>query len=190
MNVLLISRPGITLLRSLRESETAWDAIRFYDPKQLDVGVLIPVSTLSGAISLTSDLRFFLRKFTADHLFQRKDGVCYSAALTKSRYLTREISISETWPYRLMYWIDTAGLFLRVRKDQFSSAGFFTELYPLSGEAEEDLQTVSLNPQNPVQDDIHIPAGYLLEVWCTRQEYDIAGERTSGSGKDHPRVLQ
>ena len=106
MNLLLISRPGIPLFRSLRESETAWDAIRFYGPIGLSIGVYIQVSTLAGALSLASDLKYFLRKYTADHLFQIKPGIFYTAALTRSRYLNRTYEVSEDWPFRLIYWIE------------------------------------------------------------------------------------
>ncbi|HWQ64153.1 MAG TPA: hypothetical protein VN429_07020 [Methanospirillum sp.] len=162
MNLLLISRPGIPLLRSLRESETAWDAIRFYGPVSLSIGVYIPVSTLAGAISLASDLKYFLKKYTTDHLFQIKPGVYYTAALTRSRYLTRSDDMSEDWPFKLVYWVENLGRVIRVKKEDWNSE----EILYLTSETGE-------NRANPICDNAELPGGYLLEVWCTKPEFEI-----------------
>nr|WP_319537968.1 hypothetical protein [uncultured Methanospirillum sp.] len=160
MNLLLISKPGIPLLRSLRESETAWDAIRFYGPVGLSIGVYIPVSTLAGALSLASDLRYFLKKYTSDHLFQIKPGVYYTAALTRSRYLSRDDDVSEDWPFKLIYWVENLGKVIRVRKEEWNIEEM---LYQTSEPGEEDTK----------QDDVDITCGYLLEIWCTKPEFEI-----------------
>ena len=160
MNLLLISKPGIPLLRSLRESETAWDAIRFYGPVGLSIGVYIPVSTLAGALSLASDLRYFLKKYTSDHLFQIKPGVYYTAALTRSRYLSRDDDVSEDWPFKLVYWVENLGKVIRVRKEEWNIEEM---LYQTSEPGEEDTK----------QDDADITCGYLLEIWCTKPEFEI-----------------
>ncbi len=160
MNLLLISRPGIPLLRSLRESDTAWDAIRFYGPVGLSIGVYIPISTLAGALSLASDLKYFLRKYTSDHLFQIKPGVYYTAALTRSRYLTRDNDVSDDWPFRLVYWIENLGKVIRVRKEDWSGEEIF---YQASEHGEEDTQNDDAGPM----------CGYLLEVWCTKPEFEM-----------------
>lgn len=160
MNLLLISKPGIPLLRSLRESETAWDAIRFYGPVGLSIGVYIPVSTLAGALSLASDLRFFLKKYTSDHLFQIKPGVYYTAALTRSRYLNRSDEVSEDWPFKLVYWVENLGKVIRVRKEEWNIEEM---LYQTSGSGEEDTHTF----------DSEITCGYLFEIWCTKPEFEM-----------------
>lgn len=174
MNVLLISRPGIPLLRSLRDSETAWDAIRFYEPFSLSIGVYIPVSTLAGALSLTSDLRFFLRKYTTDHLFQICPGIFSTAALARSRYLTRDIEISEDWPYRLIYWVENMGRVVRFRKGDFNSEELFSSsgnLQIITEEEDEQSHTEKEGSNPEIIDSI--PTGYIFEVWCTKPEYEM-----------------
>lgn len=165
MNLLLISKPGIPLLRSLHDSETAWDAIKFYGPIGLSIGVYIPVSTLAGAISLASDLKYFLRKYTADHLFQIRPGVYCTAALTRIRYLTRDSGVSEEWPYRMMYWIENLGPIIRVRKEEWNNEDLF--LYPGEEEQTDDSGSSVSRPTD------EMPGGYLFEVWCTKPEYEI-----------------
>ena len=174
MNVLLISRPGIPLLRSLRDSETAWDAIRFYEPVSLSIGVYIPVSTLAGAISLTSDLRFFLKKYTTDHLFQIRPGIFSTAALTRSRYLTRDLEFSENWPYRLIYWIENMGRVVRFRKDDYNSEELFNSPRHISviNDDRDEEYHAEKESSNPVIID-GIPTGYIFEVWCTKPEYEL-----------------
>lgn len=174
MNVLLISRPGISLLRSLHESETAWDAIKFYDPFSLSIGVYIPVSTMAGAISLTSDLRFFLRKFTTDHIFQIRPGIYSTSALTRSRYLTRDLDFSENWPYRLVYWIENKGKVIRFRRNEFNSEELFSNsgnFHPNKNEDEEKLNFGLKEADPEISDDI--PTGYIFEVWCTKPEFEM-----------------
>jgi hypothetical protein len=176
MNVLLISRPGLSLLRTLRESETAWDAIRFYGPIGLTIGVYIPVSTLAGAISLTSDLRFFIRKYTVDHLFQLRPGVYYTAALSRSRYLTRDLGVSEEWPYRLVYWIENGGKIRKQRAKEWNSEEVIYSSLPLEPESDEENEGISIEDRIRGRIDMtydKIPGGYLFEVWCTKPEHEM-----------------
>ena len=165
MNVLLVSKPGISLIRSLRESETAWDAIRFYGPVGISIGVYIPVSTLAGAISLASDLKYFLRKYTTDHLFLYHPGVYFTAALARSRYLTRDNGVTPDWPYRLIYWIENQGTVRRWKKDDWNCDDLFA--MPRSADQDSDSK-----PRDPDIEETTI-GGYLFEVWCTRPEYEI-----------------
>lgn len=174
MNVLLISRPGVSLLRSLHDSETAWDAIRFYEPFSLSIGVYIPVSTLAGAISLTSDLRFFLRKYTTDHLFQIYPGIFSTPALTRSRYVTRDISFSKDWPYQLVYWIENEGRIVRFRKSEFNSEEVFNSFnnFPINSKEDEEQSHAHSEGSKPEIVD-GVPTGYIFEVWCTKPEFEM-----------------
>lgn len=174
MDVLLVSRPGVSLLRSLRESETAWDAIRFYGPQSISIGVYIPITTMAGAISLTSDLKFFIRKYTADHLFRLNLQIYCTPGLTKSRYLTRDRALSDDWPYRLEYWIEQSGKIFKYRKRSISTE----EKEP---DAQEFTRTGSIHQFNEQEGNNadneknypSISGGYVLEVWCTKPEFDL-----------------
>jgi hypothetical protein len=169
----------------LRESETAWDAIKFYGPIGITIGVYIPVSTLAGAISLASDLRYFLRKFTTDHLFQVGPGVYCTSALTRSRYLTRECEFSNEWPYRLVYWIENMGPVIKCRKEEWNREEVFNPVHSgQTRELREDDGAENSIESDPVTLAIHregfadepgneFKGGYLLEVWCTKIEYEM-----------------
>jgi hypothetical protein len=175
MDVLLISRPGIPLLRSLRESETAWDAIRFYDPVSLSIGVYIPVSTVAGAISLTSDLRFFLRKYTSDYLFRLSPSVYCTSALIKSRYLTRDQDLTNEWPFRLVYWIESMGSVIRFKKEDFKSAEvFFERRDSMDSSGDTTVSSPGTDQiKNSQISEYEVPSGYILEVWCTKPEFEL-----------------
>ncbi|HWQ67602.1 MAG TPA: hypothetical protein VN372_12140 [Methanospirillum sp.] len=159
MNILLISRPEISLYRELRQSETAWDAIRFYDPIIVPMGVFIPVSTFAGAITLASDLRYFLRKYTVDHLFQLRQSIYCTAGLSRSRYLNRDCGVTKDWQYRMMYWFDGRGILSRYRSEDWNSEEIICDM-PIEEEKRDrlDLQ----EPQG----------GHLIQVWCTKPEYE------------------
>jgi hypothetical protein len=176
MNILLISRPGISLMRTLRESETAWDAIRFYGPIGTNIGVFIPVPSLAGAISLASDLRFFIRKYTTEHLFQMGPGFFCTSALTKNLYLTRDHDFSDKWTYRLIYWIENGGKVNRYRKENWNSEevlyNSFIEL-PVFNDTNQDEASKSVLQMNSPDLYDKIPGGYLLEVWSTKPEYEL-----------------
>lgn len=141
MNVLLIQKPGILLFKELRLSETAWHAIRFYDPIELQIGCYIRISTIANALSLISDLKYFIRRYTGDHLLEISQGVYCTSALGRRMYLDRNHEFSESWPYRFRYQIDQDNTIIR-RK---------TEEGKLDSEFEKGR--------------------YLLEVWCTDIEY-------------------
>lgn len=176
MNLLFISKPGLNLLKIFKKSETAKYAIRFYDPIELSIGILLQISTIGGAISLTSDLRYFLKRYTMDHLFQMQPGIFFTEALAKRRYLTRNNKISDTWAFRLIYWIGYGGEIFKCKFEEWNSKDF---LYGLSMREEESLNPPHEFPDFPSSayqhnsEEIEIQGGYLLEVWCTRSEYEL-----------------
>ena len=74
MNILLIQRDGVDLHHTLFASETSRMALRFYHPKKKPCGVCITVSTLGSALSLVSELRWYLRRYVKETLFEVKAG--------------------------------------------------------------------------------------------------------------------
>ena len=100
MNLLVFSRPGIRLYQELRRSETAWKALRFYDPKETPVGIIVKVSSLSAALSLASDLKYFIRKFGSDYLFEITPGMYCTPSVARSRFLEREPH-PDPWPWKI-----------------------------------------------------------------------------------------
>ncbi|HET6580969.1 MAG TPA: DUF5804 family protein, partial [Methanoregula sp.] len=75
MNILLIQREGIDLHHTLFASETSRLALRFYLPKKKSCGVYITVSTLGSALSLVSELRWYIRRYVREVLFEVSPNV-------------------------------------------------------------------------------------------------------------------
>jgi hypothetical protein len=144
MNLLIFSRPGIKLYRELRHSETAWNALRFYDPIENAVGVMIPVSSLSAALSLASDLKYFIRKYGSEYLFETNSRVYCTPSVARSRYLEREPSVTP-WPWKIWYI---------VRQDSnLEKYRTYSEVGDYDGE--------------------DISGGYIFEVHCSKEEYAL-----------------
>ncbi len=103
MIVLFLPKEGVALYRELLASETSRDALRFYRPKETPCGVEITVATLSGALALASDLRWYVRRYMRGVLFEIAPGVYSSHRLAWEVYFGREISLSDSWDFRLIY---------------------------------------------------------------------------------------
>ncbi|MDR2854848.1 MAG: hypothetical protein LBV40_01640 [Methanomicrobiales archaeon] len=104
MDLLLLAKPGVHLYSLLHNSDTAWHAIRFYDHVNLGYGVLISVSGSVAALTLASDVRYYIRRYVSYHLFRTEHTVQMYAtpALVTSRYLHRADSFHDGWNYRLI----------------------------------------------------------------------------------------
>lgn len=105
MNVLFLPREGVSLYRELLASETSRDALRFYRPRETHCGVEITVATLSSALALTADLRWYVKRYMRGVLFEVAPGIYSSHRLAWEVYYGREISLSGPWEFRLMYQV-------------------------------------------------------------------------------------
>jgi hypothetical protein len=103
MIVLFLPREGVALYRELLASETSRDALRFYRPKETPCGVEITVATLSGALALAADLRWYVKRYMRGVLFEIAPGIYSSHRLAREVYFGREISLSGSWDFRLIY---------------------------------------------------------------------------------------
>jgi len=87
MLVIFIPKPGIDLYRTFLESETSRMILRFYPPQRRAGGVVeVAVATLGSGLSLASELRWYIRRYTSDLLFQTGDGVLLSQKLAREIY--------------------------------------------------------------------------------------------------------
>ena len=107
MDLLLLAKPGVHLYSLLHNSETAWQAIRFYDHVNLGYGVLISVSGCVAALALASDIRYYIRRYVRYHLFRTEQNkqIYATPALIDSRYLRHADSFHEGWSHRLILTI-------------------------------------------------------------------------------------
>ena len=103
MIVLFLPKEGVALYRELLASETSREALRFYRPKETPCGVEITVATLGGGLALASDLRWYVKRYMRGVLFEITPGVYSSHRLAWEVYYGREISLSGTWDFRLIY---------------------------------------------------------------------------------------
>jgi hypothetical protein len=145
MNLLIAARHGIRLYHELRKSETAWQALRFYEPIEIPVGVFIRVGSISAALSLVSDLRYFIRKYSSTYFFEISPGICCTHAVAKRRYINRENNISDPWPWKLWFW--------------------------LGGDGEIKRFYCPPSDDNSIDGEKGYPGGYILEVWCLKEEF-------------------
>jgi len=107
MDLLLLAKPGVHLYSLLHNSDTAWQAIRFYDHVNLGYGVLFSVSGSVSALALASDMRYYIRRYVAYHLFRTEHGrqIYATPALVTSRYLDHTHPFNEVWDHRLILTI-------------------------------------------------------------------------------------
>ncbi|QYZ77983.1 hypothetical protein E2N92_00340 [Methanofollis formosanus] len=74
MHLLLIPREGTDLFHTLFASETSREVLRFYRPQKSGCGVVIGVISLGAALSLASELRWYLRRYVALALLEVEAG--------------------------------------------------------------------------------------------------------------------
>ncbi|QSZ68262.1 hypothetical protein RJ40_12540 [Methanofollis aquaemaris] len=74
MHLLLIPREGTDLFHTLFASETSREVLRFYRPQKSGCGVVIGVISLGAALSLASELRWYLRRYVALTLLEFEVG--------------------------------------------------------------------------------------------------------------------
>jgi Family of unknown function (DUF5804) len=153
MNTLLMQRDGVDLHHTLFASETSRMALRFYHPKKVSCGVVISVSTLGSALSMVSELRWYIRRYVREVLFELKEGVYCTHALAQDVYYERAVVLDDVWKFRRLYGF---------KNGQLISAVVMTP-----GSATEEYR----------QDVIGVDT--TIEVWCREDEVeDIALEDT------------
>ena len=146
MNVLLITKPGILLYNILRESKTGWYAIRFYEPIEESYGVFIRIPSLGNAISLTFDLKYYIKRYVSEVLYQIKCNIFCTSSLARMRYHDRTLIFSSPWTYRIKYTIYKNGT---IKKELLISSD--------SGVAKNSFLT----------------GDRQIEVWCSKYEWEI-----------------
>jgi len=142
MKILLLPKEGVRLYRELLASETSRDALRFYRPAETPCGIEITAATMGSALALIADIRWYVRRYMRGVLFEVSPGVYCSHRLAYELFFEREISLPESWDFRLVYRMKDGRV---VREEQVLPGAD----HPLSGSTEY--------PE--------------IEVWCTEDEY-------------------
>lgn len=146
MNILLIQREGTDLHHTLFSSETSRHVLRFYHPKKMPCGVYISCATLSSALSLVAELRWYIRRYVREPLFEFGRGIYFTHQLAQDVYYERTAVLGPGWAYRKLYAFRNGKLISSVPM----SAGSTLEEYHQE----------------------YIGADRTLEIWCTEDDVD------------------
>ena len=150
MNVLLLQREGTDLHNTLYESETSRMALRFYRPRKLPCGVYISTASLGSALSLVSELRWYIRRYVREPLFEIERGVFCTHQLAQDVYYERTAVLGPDWKWRRLYGFREGKL----------------------------LSQLVMSPGSTVDEYHQEYAGVdrAIEIWCTEDEVEDIGE--------------
>ncbi|MDI6718944.1 MAG: DUF5804 family protein [Methanomicrobiales archaeon] len=104
MRILLIQNETVDLYAELVASETSRTILRFYRPGRVHCGVVVTTASLGSALSLISELRWYIRRYVREVLFEIAPGVYCTQALAEGVY-HRDVKLETPWPRRLLYEI-------------------------------------------------------------------------------------
>lgn len=150
MNILLIQRDEIDLHHILYSSETSRLALRFYHPKKVSCGIFVSVATLGSALSLVSELRWYIRRYVRETIFEIEPGIFCTHDLAQETYYERSAVLAKPWAFRRIYG--------------FFAAKPIRRLVMAAGSAAQDYAENLAG------------AGRMIEVWCTEDEVEDIGD--------------
>ena len=104
MKVLLIQKEGTDLHSTLLASETSRAVLRFYHPQKTDWGVCIEASTLGSALSVVSELKWYIQRYVSQPLCLLSNGTICTPAYAEIIY-EREGSVHDNWDWEILYGI-------------------------------------------------------------------------------------
>ncbi|MDO5845887.1 MAG: DUF5804 family protein [Methanocorpusculum sp.] len=100
MHIICAAKADVNLHRTLAESETSRHILRFYRPLDLGWGVRIEVSTVSSALSLMSELRWYINRYMSAVLIEDAEhGVYLTRELAAQAYEDRSVQLMPEWPF-------------------------------------------------------------------------------------------
>lgn len=146
MNILLIQKDGVDLHHTLFESETSRQALRFYRPKKRPCGVSISCATLSSALPLVAELRWYIRRYVREPLFELEPGIYFTHQLAQDVYYERTAVLGPGWQYRKLY----------------------------SFKGGKIISSVPMTPGSTIEEyhQDYIGADKSIEIWCQQDEVE------------------
>ena len=151
MKILLIEREGTDLYSTLYDSDTSRAMLRFYHPVRHPAGVEIQTASLGSALSLVSELRWYIQRYV-DEVLLTEDGSVYLTRDLADCVYERGVALSRPWPHRFRYRIHGG----KVYRSSWDLDAFGEVPSPAPGGGE--------SPVPDTQDRI-------LEVWGISSEY-------------------
>jgi hypothetical protein len=146
MNILLIQRDGIDLHHTLFASETSRMALRFYHPRKKPCGVFISCATLGSALSLVAELRWYIRRYVREPLFEYGPGIYFTHQLAQDVYYERTVVLGPDWHYRKLYG--------------FRDGKIISSVPMAAGSAPDEYHQE------------YIGADHSVEIWCTEDDVE------------------
>jgi len=150
MKILLIEREGTDLYSTLYDSDTSRAMLRFYHPVRHPVGVEIMTASLGSALSLVSELRWYIQRYV-DEVLLTEDGSVYLTWDLADCVYERGVTLSQPWPYRFRYRIHGG----KIYRSSWDLDAFGSIPPPGPGAGEASPET----------------GDPILEVWGTSGEY-------------------
>jgi len=102
MYLLFVPKGGVDLYHTLVESETSRQTLRFYHPQRVPCGVLLQASSLGSAVSLASELKWYVARYMQDVLFEVNGDIYCTWSLAGQVY-ERNVRLQPPWEIRLLY---------------------------------------------------------------------------------------
>ena len=150
MNILLIEKEGTDLYSTLYDSDTSRAMLRFYHPVRHPVGVEILTASLGSALSLVSELRWYIQRYV-DEVLLTEDGSVYLTRELADCVYERGVTLSQPWPHRFRYRIHGG----KIYRSTWDLAAFGDIPRPGPG----------------IDDALPDTGDQILEVWGTSGEY-------------------
>jgi hypothetical protein len=156
MNVLFLQRMGIDLYRTLLASETSRRILMFYRPESFSGGVSVRVSSFGSALSLASELRWYIRRYMQDVLFEVAVERYCTLGLARELYYDRDFTVREDWPFRRLYVIRNGNLISALNLsalddtgERMREAGAITRLVVWCSEREYNEEKLIVHGEGP-----------------------------------------
>jgi len=165
VNILLIQKEGVDLHATLFSSETSRMALRFYHPMKRPCGVYISCASLGSALSLVKELRWYIRRYVREPLFEFEPGICFTRQLAQDVYYERTAVLGPKWRFRKLYSFRNGKLISSVPMSAGSTPGEYHQEY--------------------------IGADHSIEIWCTEDEVEegeLIGEEEPGPEPGGPEL--
>lgn len=150
MKILLIEREGTDLYTTLYDSDTSRAMLRFYHPLRHPAGVEITTASLGSALSLVSELRWYIQRYVDEVLFTEDGSVYLTWSLADCVY-ERGVTLTLPWPHRFRYRIHGS----KIYRSSWDLDAFGTP--PLPGPESAQPSVADTEDQ-------------ILEVWSSSDE--------------------
>ena len=132
MNVLFLQRRRVSIFITLSlHLKLRGGVLRFYHLNQWPGRGDHPIASLVSGLSLARELRWYIRRYMQDVLFESRVNVYCTLALARQIYYDREIKPEEDWPFRRLYVIRKGTWYLgKAGIEQGFTGGAFSIIFP------------------------------------------------------------